>query len=40
VARGFESVSSGVAHCVIFGIGIYGYILGLQAALHLARNRS
>ena len=40
VARGFESVSSGVAHCVIFGIGIYGYTLGLQAALHLARNSS
>jgi 3-dehydroquinate dehydratase-2 len=30
-----HSIISGVARCVICGAGPYGYILGLQAALHL-----
>ena len=34
-ARGIEAATAKVAHCVVYGIGVYGYILGLQAALHL-----
>ena len=34
-ARGVACVLAPSASCVIYGIGIYGYILGLQAALHL-----
>ena len=34
-ARGIESATAKIADCVIHGIGVYGYILGLEAALHL-----
>lgn len=37
-ARGIESATAKTANCVIHGIGIYGYILGLEAALHLIEN--
>jgi 3-dehydroquinate dehydratase-2 len=37
-ARGFDSATAAVANCVIYGIGVYGYILGLQAALHSVEN--
>jgi 3-dehydroquinate dehydratase-2 len=30
-----HSIISGVARCVICGAGPYGYVLGLQAAVHL-----
>jgi len=33
--RGIESATAKAAACVIHGIGVYGYILGLEAALHL-----
>ncbi|MHC4537886.1 MAG: type II 3-dehydroquinate dehydratase [Planctomycetota bacterium] len=39
VARGIESATAKVADCVIHGIGVYGYILGLEAALYLIKNR-
>jgi 3-dehydroquinate dehydratase-2 len=38
-ARGIQSVLAHVAHCVIHGIGVHGYLLALQAALHLIRDR-
>ncbi|MFC1714330.1 type II 3-dehydroquinate dehydratase [Candidatus Poribacteria bacterium] len=38
-ARGIESATAKAAGCVIHGIGIYGYILGLEAALHLVEGR-
>lgn len=38
-ARGIESATAAVADCVIHGIGIHGYILGLEAALHLIEKR-
>jgi 3-dehydroquinate dehydratase-2 len=34
-ARGIRSVLSPVANCVIFGLGIHGYILGLEGMLHI-----
>ena len=37
-ARGIESATARVADCVIHGIGVYGYILGLEAALYLISN--
>ena len=33
--RGIESVLSSVADGVIYGLGTYAYVLGLQAILHL-----
>src|SRR5262249_39278285 len=33
--RGIESVLSSAADGVVYGLGTYGYILGLQAMLHL-----
>lgn len=38
-ARGIQSAMAHVAHCVIHGIGVHGYLLALQAALHLIRDR-
>ena len=38
-ARGIESATARAANCVIHGIGIYGYILGLEAAIYLVENR-
>lgn len=38
-ARSIESATAKVADCVIYGIGVYGYILGLDAALYLIKNR-
>ncbi|MFQ5811157.1 MAG: type II 3-dehydroquinate dehydratase [Armatimonadota bacterium] len=38
-ARGFPNHLSKAAACVIHGIGPYGYILALQAALHLIEHR-
>ncbi len=37
--RGIESATAKASDCVIHGIGIYGYILGLEAALHLVESR-
>jgi 3-dehydroquinate dehydratase-2 len=34
-----HSIISGVARCVICGAGPYGYVLGLQAAVHLLRRK-
>ena len=39
-ARGIESATAKAAHCVIHGIGIYGYILGLEAAIHLVGSQT
>ena len=38
-ARGIDGATAKVADCVIHGIGVYGYLLGLQAALHLIEDR-
>jgi len=35
--RGFESVTGEAAEGVVMGFGLHGYILGLEAALHIAR---
>ncbi len=37
-ARGIDGETTEVADCVVHGIGVYGYILALQAALHLIEN--
>ena len=39
-ARGIEGETTKVADCVIHGIGVYGYLLALQAALHLVEARA
>ena len=36
-ARGIESATAKTASCVIYGIGIFGYLLALDAALHLVQ---
>jgi 3-dehydroquinate dehydratase-2 len=38
-ARGIDSATAKIADCVIHGIGVYGYVLALQAALHLIEQR-
>ena len=38
-ARGIDGATAKVADCVIHGIGVYGYLLALQAALHLIERR-
>jgi 3-dehydroquinate dehydratase len=34
------SISAPTAQCVIMGIGAHGYILGLEAALHLISRKA
>jgi 3-dehydroquinate dehydratase-2 len=38
-ARGIESVSAAAAAVVLMGAGIKTYMLGLDAAVHLAKER-
>lgn len=38
--RGIHSVMAGRADGVIFGFGVYSYVLGLQALLHLMAERA
>ena len=37
--RGIHSVLASVAEGVIFGLGMYSYILGLEAMLHILANK-
>ncbi len=34
-ARGIKCVLAPIANCVIFGLGTYSYVLGLEAMLHI-----
>ena len=38
-ARGVENVTAEFANCMIYGLGVYSYILALDAALYLIKER-